>query len=58
MVAESYWHFYAVPKVERRNFVMKLIEEERIQKKEALKAAAAELQLPGQGSFEDMMKSA
>lgn len=56
IAAEAFWHFVAVPKVERRNLVMKLIEEERLEKKAALQQAASELTIPGQGSFSDMLK--
>ncbi len=52
--AQAYWHFVAVPKVERRNLVMKLIEEERVMKKEALRQAFDELQLPAQGSYDQL----
>lgn len=53
-LAEAYWHFYAVPKVERRNFVMRLIEEERIMQKDALTQALDEIELPGTGEREDL----
>jgi hypothetical protein len=54
VAAEGFWHFVVVPKVERRNFVMKLIEDERLEKKAALQQAVSEL--AGQGSFSDLVK--
>ena len=53
--AQAFWSFYVVPKVERRNFVMGLIEQERALKKQALGQAAAEMALPAQGSYSDLV---
>ena len=50
--AHLYWKFLIVPKVERRNFVMSLIEQERIDKKLAFDVAVSEF--PGQGSSDDL----
>jgi hypothetical protein len=50
-ISEAYWHLVAVPRVERRNFVMGLIEEERKLKQTALQLA--EMELPSQGSAEE-----
>lgn len=50
ILAEAYWHFSVVKKVERRNMVMSLIEDERRMKRDALRQAYDELNLPAQGS--------
>ncbi|KAI3630630.1 hypothetical protein MIR68_008888 [Amoeboaphelidium protococcarum] len=52
-LSEWFWHGYVIPKVQRRNFVMSLIEEERKLKKESLAEAFAEF--PAQGSYEDLV---
>ena len=48
--ASAYWHLVAVPRVERRNLVMSLIEEERTMKQVAL--SLAETEFPGQLTVE------
>lgn len=50
MASTAYWHMVAVPRVERRNLVMSLIEEERKMKQVALELAGMEF--PGQLSVE------
>lgn len=55
--AQAFWHLIVVPKVERRNLVMKLIEEERIMKKEAVRQAMSEMEFPSSGSYEDLHPS-
>ena len=60
VAAEAFWRMYAVPKVERRNFVMSKIEEERALKRQALGQAEAEseLVLPSHGSSADLLGGA
>lgn len=53
MFAEAFWKFYALKKIERRNFVMGLIEQENLKKKEALSAALAELPAVGEYGVEN-----
>lgn len=54
-VAYAFWYGFAIPKVERRNLVMTLIEDERKMKRDALRQAEAEMIFPSQGTIEDLM---
>lgn len=55
VAAEAFWRLEAVPKVERRNQVMKLIEEERKMKRDAMELASLEQEFPSSGSYEDLL---
>lgn len=56
VAAEAFWRMNVIPRVERRNLVMTLLEKERRMKADALDLASQ--QFPRQGSYDDLVPDA